>query len=70
MKPNFAYKALQEEDNIGLMLPRNVVIQDKGNGISVSVIDPIVSMIGIENHSLEPIAGEVRGKLERVIESL
>lgn len=68
--PDFAYKALQSEDNIGLMLPCNVVIQKKGDGITVAVIDPVVSMMGIENKELQPIAGEVREKLKRVLESL
>lgn len=68
--PNFAYKALQEEENIGLMLPCNVVLQDKGDGITVSIIDPLVSMMGIENEALGFIAVEVRGKLQRVIEAI
>ena len=69
--PAFAYKALQNEDKIGTMLPCNVVVQELGkNVIEVSVIDPIASMMAVENPKLEPIAGEVKRKLEKVIESL
>lgn len=68
--PAFAYKALQAEDKIGLMLPCNVIVQQKDGYIEVSAIDPIVSMQGIENDSLGETASEVRGKLKRVIESL
>jgi len=69
--PTYAYKALQNEDKIGTMLPCNVVIQELGkNEIEVSAIDPIASMVAIENPKLAKIAGEIKGKLERVIESL
>jgi uncharacterized protein (DUF302 family) len=69
--PAYAYKALQNEDKIGTMLPCNVVIQELGkNVIEVSAIDPIASMMAIENPKLAKIAGEIKGKLEKVIESL
>jgi uncharacterized protein (DUF302 family) len=69
--PAYAYKALQSEDKIGTMLPCNVVIQELGkNVIEVAAIDPIASMMAIENPKLAKIAGEIKGKLEKVIESL
>lgn len=69
--PVYAYKALQNEDKIGTMLPCNVVIQELSkNEIEVSAIDPIASMMAIENPKLAKIAGEIKHKLERVIESL
>ncbi len=69
--PVYAYKALQNEDKIGTMLPCNVVIQELSkNEIEVSAIDPIASMMAIENPKLAKIAAEIKTKLERVIESL
>ena len=69
--PAYAYKALQHEDKIGTMLPCNIVVQELGkNEIEVSAIDPIASMMAIENPKLAKIAGEIKGKLERVIASL
>ena len=69
--PVYAYKALQNEDKIGTMLPCNVVIQELSkNEIEVSAIDPIASMMAIENPKLAQIAAEIKTKLERVIESL
>jgi len=69
--PAYAYKALQSEDKIGTMLPCNVVIQELGeNEIEVAAIDPIASMMAIENPKLAKLAGEIKIKLERVIESL
>ncbi|MFC5625217.1 DUF302 domain-containing protein [Algoriphagus winogradskyi] len=69
--PPNAYKALQAEDKIGLMLPCNVIVQEKEEGqIDVSAVDPVVSMMGVKNEGLEPVAVEVRDKLKKVIEAL
>jgi uncharacterized protein (DUF302 family) len=69
--PPFAYQALQAEDKIGLMLPCNVIIQEKGDGKSeVSAIDPRVSMQAIDNPRLKEIAEQVRSKLKKVMDSL
>lgn len=67
--PHFAYQALQTEKNIGLMLPCNVIVQEAGEGkTEVAAIDPLVAMSRVENQALEPIAQQVRAKLQRVIE--
>lgn len=69
--PDFAYKAYQSEDKIGTMLPCNVIVQDAGNGnIEVSAVNPIASMMGVGNDNLGEVAGEVKDKLERVIDAL
>lgn len=69
--PAYAYKAVQSEDKIGTMLPCNIVVQELGkNVIEVTAVDPVASMMAIENPKLAPIAEEVKGKLKRVIESL
>ena len=69
--PGFAYQAYQAEDKIGTMLPCNVIVQDVGNGnIEVSAVNPIASMMAVESESLVQIAGEVKDKLERVIDAL
>jgi uncharacterized protein (DUF302 family) len=69
--PSFAYKALQAEDKIGTMLPCNVIIQERKTGnIEISAVDPLSSMVSVENKSLGDLAGEVSDKLKRVIENL
>jgi uncharacterized protein (DUF302 family) len=69
--PDFAYQAYQAEDKIGTMLPCNVIVQDAGNGnVEVSAVNPIASMMGVGNNSLGSIAGEVKSKLEQVIDAL
>lgn len=68
---SFAYKALQAEDKIGTMLPCNVIIQERKLGdIEISAVDPIASMVSVENKFLGDIAVEVSEKLKRVIENL
>jgi uncharacterized protein (DUF302 family) len=69
--PQYAYKALLQEDKIGTMLPCSVIIQELGNNeIEVAAIDPIASMMAIENPALADIAKEIKEKLEHAIASL
>lgn len=69
--PHFAYEALLAEDNIGTMLPCNVIIQERKNGkVEVSAVDPVASMMAIKNDTLGGVAMQVREKLIRVIDNL
>ncbi len=69
--PPFAYKVLQEEDKIGLMLPCNVTVIEQGDGIiEVAAIDPAASMQSIRSSLLEEVSNEIRLKLKKVIDSL
>ncbi len=69
--PQFAYKALQAEKTIGLLLPCNVIVQDAGNNRSeVAAIDPAASMQLVGNPALTEVASEVRLKLKKIIDSL
>lgn len=69
--PPLAYKALSEEENIGLMLPCNVIVQETSDGsVRVSAINPMVAMQTVGNENLNSIAGEVSGKLKKVIDNL
>lgn len=69
--PHFAYKALQAEENIGVFLPCNIVVQENKNGeVEVAAVDPIASMQAVENETLGEHAAEVQQKLIRVVEAL
>lgn len=69
--PAYAYKALQLEDKIGVMLPCNVIIQETKDGlVEVSTVNPMTSMSGVNNPKLMDIAGEIQTKLRAVIENL
>ena len=69
--PKLAHEALQMEDKIGTMLPCNVVVQDTPDGkVEVSAIDPVASMMAIENPRLADVAKTVQSKLKAVIDGL
>jgi|APSaa5957512622_1039677.scaffolds.fasta_scaffold03640_7 uncharacterized protein (DUF302 family) len=69
--PPYAYKALQAENKIGTMLPCNVIVQEHEDGsIEVSAVDPIASMIAVDNSELAVVAKEIQSKLEKVINEL
>ncbi|KOH46195.1 DUF302 domain-containing protein [Sunxiuqinia dokdonensis] len=69
--PPFAHKALQAENKIGAMLPCNVIVQELDDGkTEVAAVDPMASMLAVENDKLGEIANEIRAKLEKVIENV
>jgi uncharacterized protein (DUF302 family) len=69
--PNLAYRALQDELEIGLLLPCNVIVYETGENQSVvSIVDPS-SMLGIvQSPKLDAVAHEARTRLQRVIKAL
>ncbi len=69
--PPLAYKALLSEDKIGTMLPCNVVVQELSAGVvEVAAVDPVASMLAVENPNLSEVAMQVREKLKKVVEEL
>jgi uncharacterized protein (DUF302 family) len=69
--PAYAYKALQVEDKIGTMLPCNVILQELSEtNIEVAAVNPIASMMAIQNPELIGIAKEVTDKLQAIISRL
>ena len=69
--PPFAYKALQAENKIGTMLPCNVIVQEVEVGIiEVAAVNPMASMMAVENEKLNTVAVEITAKLEKIIKEL
>ncbi len=71
--PALAYKAIQQELNIGLLLPCNVIVyeSDEPGKSVVAVIDAktMLSVVG-DNPTLNAVATEVNEKLKRVVAQL
>ncbi len=65
--PPFAHKALVAEEEIGLLLPCNVIVYEKNGTTHLSAFDPMVMKELIDNPVVESVATEVRQRLERVI---
>jgi len=69
--PPLAHQALTAEPGIGVLLPCNVVVaEDADGGVAVSAVDPVSMFSVVGRADVEPIAKEVRAKLERVLEAL
>ncbi len=68
--PPLAYGALQQEMNIGLLLPCNVVVYEKDGKAFVGAIDAAKMLSVVENSALEPTAEQVNQRLHRVIDNL
>lgn len=71
--PSLAYKTLQEELEIGLLLPCNVIVyeaEDK-NMTVISAVDAkaMLSVVG-NNATLDQVASEVNERLQRVVRSI
>jgi uncharacterized protein (DUF302 family) len=68
--PANAHQALLAEEDIGLLLPCNVVVYEKDGGSVVSIIKPTVAMQMVDNPQLKGIAEAVEAKLEKVMAAL
>lgn len=69
--PQLAYRALQAEPNLGLLLPCNVTVRERGGRSEVMAIDPAL-MLGVvgDNPELLDVAAEAALRLRRAMASL
>ncbi len=68
--PTFAHQALQREPDLGLLLPCNVVVMQKGGKTYVKAIDA-GAMLGVTgNTELVGVAGEVDSLLKETLSAL
>ncbi|NLT66426.1 MAG: DUF302 domain-containing protein [Acidobacteria bacterium] len=65
--PPLAHMALQQEVNLGLLLPCNVVVYEKDGKTFVVAIDAAKMLSVVGNPALESVARQVNEKLQRVI---
>ena len=69
--PPLAHRALVAEPSIGLLLPCNVVVrQDDAGKVQVEFMDPNAVLDLGNKAEVHQLAGEVRQKLERVMQAL
>ncbi len=68
--PSSAHEAIQAEENIGLMLPCNVIVYEKENHTIVSIIRPKTAMGMIDNEDLKKVGERIENKLKKVIDAL
>jgi uncharacterized protein (DUF302 family) len=67
--PALAHRALSEEDDIGLLLPCNVIVytDDEPGRCTVSVLDPVQQLAVSGRADLGPLAEEVRDRMMRAL---
>ena len=69
--PALASQAIEAVPDIGLLLPCNVLVREEADGaVNVSFMDPISVLSLVDHPGVEPLASEVRARLERVLDVL
>jgi uncharacterized protein (DUF302 family) len=69
--PQLAFRALQAEHEIGLLLPCNVIVHEHDGTSRVSVVDPmLMSGVAPRNDVLAEVGAEAEQKLRRAVASL
>lgn len=65
--PKLAHQALEREDNLGVLLPCNVIVREDAGKVVVAAVDPVVQLSKTGNVELEPLARQVRELLAGAI---
>ena len=68
--PHLAHRALEDEPQIGLVLPCNVVVQDTPEGVTVSIVRPRSMFSMVNRASLDPVVSDADSRIKRVMEAL
>lgn len=68
--PPLARRALEQEIDLGLLLPCNVVIYQQGNQVRVGAVDAQKMLSVVGNPRMEELAREVNEKLHRVVDAV
>ena len=65
--PPYAHRALELEPELGALLPCNVAVYERGGETHVSAVDPVAMLGLVGNPSLDPVAAEIRDKVQRAV---
>ena len=66
--PPLAHQALEAEPDLGVLLPCNVVVYERGGVTHVSAVDAERMLSIVENGDLAPVAEDVRARLAAVVD--
>jgi len=67
--PTLAHQALGMEPELGTLLPCNVIVYRQDDTTYISAIDAERMLSLVDNDKVQPIAVEVRDRLQRVIDT-
>lgn len=69
--PALAFQAISAVEDIGLLLPCNVLVREDADGkVHVDFMDPVSVMSLVKDPGVVPLANDVKGRLQRVLEAL
>jgi uncharacterized protein (DUF302 family) len=69
--PALAYQAISAVEDIGLLLPCNVLVREDAEArVHVDFMDPQSVLSLVDHPGVEPLAAEVKGRLQRVMAAL
>ena len=68
--PPYAHKAIQAEEDIGLLLPCNVIVYEKEGKTILAIMKPSAGMGMVRNDTLNQVATEVEAILKEVFDSI
>lgn len=69
--PPLAHQALTAEPSVGLLLPCNVVVrQDDAGTVHVEFMDPDAVLQLVNRPEIAVLAGDVKARLERVMQAI
>jgi len=69
--PVLAHQAITAVPDIGLLLPCNVLVREEEDGrVRVDFMDPIAVLGLVDDARVVPLAGQVREKLEKILQML
>lgn len=68
--PPLANRGLEAEEDLGLLLPCNVVVYAKGDETVIAALEPQLMADISNNPELQDIAAEARGRLQKALARL
>ena len=69
--PALAYQAISAVEDIGLLLPCNVLVREDADGnVHVDFMDPESVLSLVQDPGVKPLASEVKERLQRVMSAL
>jgi uncharacterized protein (DUF302 family) len=68
--PKLAHEALSAQEEVGVLLPCNVVVSAHGEKARIMAFDPEAGLALLGNGKLKPLGVEVKNRLTRVLDRL
>jgi uncharacterized protein (DUF302 family) len=68
--PQFSHEALLTDDQLGLLMPCNVVVQEKEGKTEIAIFNPALLQSFTTDEKLNKMSEELAGRIKRVLNNL